>query len=147
MIRRSPHVLGAVALSILVGCSSDSTTSPMDPPTNGGREIKENPSFGQDIQEIFDRVGCNSSSCHGTSQQADLDLRSGNSHAALVGVQATREPNRTRVIAGNAQDSYLVIKLEGRQEQGQQMPLGRGPLDNIDLTNIRNWIDRGAANN
>lgn len=147
MLGRSPHVLGALALSVLMGCSSDSTTNPNGPPGNGGREIKVNPSFVQDIQEIFNRIGCNSSSCHGATPAAGLDLRSENAHAALVGVASTNEPNRTRVIPGNAQDSYLVIKLEGRQQVGTQMPQGRSALDNIDLTNIRNWIDQGAANN
>jgi hypothetical protein len=146
MTGRSPHVLGALALTVLVGCSSDSTTNPNGPPGNGGREIKASPSFAQDIQEIFNRIGCNSSSCHGATPAGGLDLRSGNSHAALVGVRSTNEPSQTRVIAGNAQGSYLVIKLEGRQQVGTQMPQGRGTLDNIDLTNIRNWIDQGAAN-
>ncbi len=147
MPTRSPHVLGALALSVLVGCSSDSTTNPNGPPGNGGREIKANPSFAQDVQEIFNRIGCNSSSCHGATPAAGLDLRTGSSHGALVGIASTNEPSQTRVIAGNAQDSYLVIKLEGRQQVGTQMPLGRGALDNIDLTNIRNWIDQGAASN
>ncbi len=55
--------------------------------------------------------------------------------------------NEVRVIAGDAQNSYLVKKLEGRQTVGARMPLNGAPLDNIDLTNIRNWIDQGAQNN
>jgi hypothetical protein len=64
-----------------------------------------------------------------------------------VVVQATTEPQRILVIPGNAEDSYLVVKLEGRQTIGQRMPLGRAPLDSIDMGNLRNWIDRGAKNN
>ena len=52
-----------------------------------------------------------------------------------------------RVVPGNATDSYLVIRLEGRQTVGNRMPLGGSPLDNIDLTNVRNWIAQGAQRN
>ena len=41
----------------------------------------------------------------------------------------------------------LEHALEGRQSVGLQMPRGGTPLDNIDLTNIRNWINNGAPNN
>jgi hypothetical protein len=52
-----------------------------------------------------------------------------------------------RVIPGNANDSYLIVKVEGRQSVGQRMPIGGSPLDNIDLTNLKNWISQGAKNN
>jgi hypothetical protein len=110
------------------------------------RVIKAQPSFANDIQEIFNRRGCTSSSCHGTSQQAGLDLRSGSSYGNLVNVDATQE-SKLRVRPGNANDSYLVIKLEGRQTAGARMPIGGSALDNIDLTNIKNWINNGAENN
>ena len=57
------------------------------------------------------------------------------------------ESPKIRVVAGDAVNSYLVMKLEGTQSVGLQMPRGLGALDNIDLTNIKNWIDNGAANN
>jgi hypothetical protein len=40
-----------------------------------------------------------------------------------------------------------VIKVEGRQSVGASMPQTGSPLDSIDLTNLRNWIDQGALNN
>ena len=51
------------------------------------------------------------------------------------------------VIPSNANDSYLVKKLEGRQSVGARMPLGGEALDNIDLSNVKNWINQGAKNN
>ena len=45
-----------------------------------------------------------------------------------------------------AYNSYLVIKLEGRQTIGVKMPLG-GSLDAVRLQNIKNWINKGANNN
>ena len=77
---------------------------------------------------------------------AGLDLRSGASFASLVSVRATSEPI-LRVIPGDANGSYLVIKLEGRQSVGDRMPQTGAALDSIDLTNIRNWIAQGALNN
>ena len=59
---------------------------------------------------------------------------------------AQSEAGKIRVIPGNAQDSYLVIKIEGRQGVGSRMPVG-GALDAVDITNIRNWINEGAKNN
>lgn len=112
----------------------------------GGRVVLDDPAFAANIQEIFDRRGCNASSCHGSIQEAGLDLRSGSSHASLVNVQATSEPI-LRVIPGNANGSYLVIKLEGRQSVGERMPRGQNPLDATDLANIKNWINNGAPNN
>lgn len=39
-------------------------------------------------------------------------------------------------------------QLEGASGiAGSRMPLGGTPLDNIDLTNTKNWINQGAANN
>ena len=65
-------------------------------------------------------------------------------HAAGVGVASTSEPSLLRVDPGNPDDSYVVVKLEGRQSVGARMPLNAPPLDDIDLTNIRNWIAADA---
>lgn len=46
----------------------------------------------------------------------------------------------------DATNSYVVIRLEGRQRIGLTMPFGSS-LDSIDLTNIKNWINNGALNN
>jgi len=135
--------------SFLAACGgSDSPTAP----GNGGdtpepRSIKDDPSFANDIQEIFDRRGCSSSSCHGAAKSAGMDLRKGAARSNLVGVTSTGDPTQTRVIPGDAQNSYIVMKLEGRQTAGSRMPLGGAPLDNVDLTNIKNWINKGAKAN
>ncbi len=139
--RRGPTLV--MLLLALAACGGDDgPTEPVDP----GRVVKANPAFAADIQEIFDRVGCSSSSCHGSAMRAGLDLRPGNAWASLVGVTATNEPI-LRVSPGDAEESYLVIKVEGRQTVGSPMPLGGTPLDDIDVTNLRNWIDNGAPNN
>ena len=145
------HSLAAllVLAAALLGCGGDSGTGP--DPSNGtdpgpGRTIKEDPSFASDIQEIFNRKGCTASSCHGSFQEAGLDLRSGTSYGQLVNVPST-QTGIFRVIPGNADGSYLVMKVEGRAAVGAQMPVGGTPLDNIDLTNLKNWINQGAKSN
>jgi hypothetical protein len=60
---------------------------------------------------------------------------------------AASQASVARVIPGNANDSYIVVKVEGRQTVGVRMPLGGSALDNIDLTNLKNWINLGAKNN
>ncbi len=141
----------AVAVALLLAACSDSGTGPDDDPNNGGnggdtRVIVADPAFGAVIQDIFNRRGCASGSCHGTSERAGLNLTAGNAYANLVDVIAT-QAGVARVIPGNANDSYLIVKVEGRQTVGAQMPVGGAALDNIDLTNLKNWINQGAKNN
>jgi hypothetical protein len=135
-----------IALPSLLLVAAACGDSPSEPDVDDPRVVKENPSFVTDIQEIFTRKGCTSSGCHGTGPQAGLDLRPGSAYAALVGVAASSEPIQ-RVIPGNPDGSYLVIRVEGRQTVGNRMPLGGTPLDDIDRANLRNWILRGAAEN
>ncbi len=146
---RSFLVLAAVV--VVSACSSED--DPIAPPGNGGngdggggRMVEDNPSFSGTIQEIFERRGCSASSCHGAARSGGLQLTLGDAYDNLVNVQGVAEPI-LRVIPSDAEGSYLVIKLEGRQSVGSSMPLGGSSLDNIDLTNIKNWIDQGAANN
>ena len=131
-------------ISVASGCSSDD--SPTSPNGSGSQTTKPDPSFASDIQEIFDRRGCSSAGCHGAAQSEGLDLRASNSFGELVNADATQTAGK-RVIPGDAAGSYLVVKLEGRQSTGGQMPLGGSPLNSTDLQNIKNWINQGAKNN
>jgi hypothetical protein len=136
-------------VSAVVACGGDGPTAPGPGagPEGPTRTIKAQPSFAEDVNEIFQRRGCAVSGCHGTGS-GGLVLTSSASanHGALVGVQANAE-SFAYVVPGDPDDSYLVIRIEGRQSVGQLMPLGSSPLDTIDVTNIRNWIANGAPNN
>ncbi len=136
------------ALVAIAGCGGDDgPTGPPGLPPAPTRVVKANPSLATDIQEIFNRVGCSGGSCHGAAQSAGLNLGSASAaFSSLVGVTATSEPI-VRVIPNDADNSYLVIKLEGRQSVGARMPLGGSSIDTVDLNNIKNWINTGAANN
>lgn len=147
--RPAAPALAALA-ALLVACGGgDGPTSPggNDGSSGGGNNdpsIKADPSFAGDIAPIFSRAGCTAGGCHGAPGEAGLNL-SASPYAALVNVPST-QTGEIRVIAGNANDSYLVKKLEGRAAVGVRMPVG-GQLGNVDLQNIRNWINQGAKNN
>ena len=135
----------------LAACGDDGPTGVGGDGDGGGettqRTIKAEPSFASDINEIFQRRGCATSGCHGSGAGGLTLTSSANAnYAALVGVQATSEVFPL-VDPNNAANSYLVIKTEGTQSVGQRMPLGSSALDNIDQTNIRNWIENGAPSN
>ena len=145
----------SLAVALALGACGDGGTGPSGDDgsdggsgggSGGGRSILPDPSFSGVIQEIFTRRGCASGSCHGTALAGGLDLRTGSSYANLVNV-GSNQVSTLRVIPGNANDSYLIVKVEGRQSVGQRMPIGGSPLDNIDLTNLKNWINQGAKNN
>lgn len=102
------------------------------------------------LQSIQDNVFTPScAGCHaggGASLPASLDLTSATaSFANLVDVVSVQNAALDRVTAGDADNSYLVQKLEGTQTAGQQMPLGGMPLDQPTIDAIREWIDTGAS--
>ena len=151
-LRAGPTGRGAALIlaTLLAACGGgDGPTGPggNDGSAGGGNNapiIKADPSFAGDIATIFTRTGCTAGGCHGNSPAAGLNLAS-SPYAALVNVPST-QTGEMRVIPGNANDSYLVKKLEGRAAVGGRMPVG-GQLGNTDLQNIKNWINQGAKNN
>lgn len=146
--------LGLMLGAILSGCGDGGPVAvepesapPVQPPPDRPRLLREQPSFAQDIQQIFQRRGCVASGCHAAVEpRAGLVLATGQSHAALVRVRARAE-DYLLVDPGNPVNSYLVMRVEGRQSVGNRMPLGQTPLDSIDIGNLRNWILNGAENN
>lgn len=104
------------------------------------------------IGEIESQIfAVNCAPCHITDSRGGLSLSAGNAYDNLVSVESTEAPGVFRVKPGDADNSYLVAKLEGRQTElggsGGQMPLGRTPLDQQTIDAIRAWIDAGAAEN
>lgn len=146
-IKYGPIVVATILLS--VACGGEGTPTGMDDDDGGGegggvtRSIKADPSLASDIWEIFVRRGCTSAGCHGGAV-SELTLSAvGNLHATLV--NAASSGGEIYVIPGDADQSYLAKRLDGRV--GPLMPLNGTSLDNIDLTNVRNWISAGASNN
>jgi hypothetical protein len=142
-MRRHVRSLGAylavLAIVLLTHCSSSTTTTETPP------SIKDDPSFSSDIQSIFNN-NCISSGCHNAGAAGGMVLLQGQSYTNLVNVASTQEPGKTRVIPNDSANSYIVIKLEGRQTSGNRMPSG-GSLDSNSIQNIKNWVDKGAKDN
>jgi hypothetical protein len=143
-MRTRTHLLGralaALTVLLVFGCGGDNGTSPQPPTT-----VKEDPSFSADIQPIF-TSSCVSSGCHGAAASAGLVLLQGQSYGSLVNVDSSQDNTKKRVLPGDADNSYIVIKLEGRQSIGARMPLG-GSLGANSIQNVKNWIGKGAKNN
>ena len=120
------------------GCGSEGPASPDD------GQVVENPSYRQDIQPIFNR-SCIVSACHNAeSTAAGLELTS------YSKIMAGSDGGTFRVvIPGNAQDSELIKRLEGRSDRlsRQRMPLGGPYLSQSEVQTLRNWVDKGAQNN
>ncbi len=83
--------------------------------------------------------------CHaGDNATLGMRLEDGLSHGMLIGVASLEVPNLNRIQPGDADNSYLVQKIEGRAAVGARMPLGGPPLALEDIAAIRAWIEDGA---
>lgn len=131
---------------VFLGAFLYTCKSPAQPDPNPGETAKEDPSFAADIQAIFNG-NCVGSGCHNATASAGLNLTQGQAYNNLVNVVSTSEPNFQRVLPNDAQNSYLVMKVEGRQTVGNRMPLNRSPLTTVQIQNIKNWINKGANQN
>ncbi|MCZ6855690.1 MAG: CHRD domain-containing protein [Gammaproteobacteria bacterium] len=98
--------------------------------------------FAETQIQIF-TPNCAVSGCHsGPGAPLGLDLSEGLAYGNLVGVASGQNPNINRVEPGDADNSYLVQKLEGNA--GTQMPLNRPPLPSAQIQMVRDWINAGA---
>jgi len=108
--------------------------------------VFSDPSFKHNIQPIFS-MSCTMPGCHDSTVKAGLVLLEGPAYINIANVNSTQDRSKKRVLPGDAENSYLVIKIEGRQSIGARMPLAREELDNIHIQNIKNWINKGAIDN
>ena len=89
------------------------------------------------------------SACHsgpsGPNLPAGMDLSSAaDSFSSLINISSLQEPTILRVAVSNAEDSYLIDKLEGTSTVGSRMPQNGPFLDQATIDVIRLWIDSGA---
>lgn len=118
-------------------CGGDSGTEPEEPDLDVATL--------SEIQTDVFTPSC--ASHHGPSSAAGgLNLTAGASYANLVNVPSTQVA-LNRVTPGDAENSYLVHKIEGRDGiEGQPMPVGPS-LTNEQIAAIKQWINAGAPNN
>ncbi|UCE18048.1 MAG: hypothetical protein JSV84_14465 [Gemmatimonadota bacterium] len=129
-----------IFISMYFQCSDDENCVEPGNGTDG------EPSFASDIQPIFS-ASCAISGCHdATTASAELVLTEGQAYAQLVDVLSTQDAGKKLVTPGDAENSYLVMKLEDRASVGSAMPLG-STLSDEEIQRIRDWIDAGAEDN
>jgi hypothetical protein len=96
------------------------------------------------------RAAC--TGCHNAQNArfaANLNLADGSAYGQLVNARSTNKAGAVRVIPGDAENSYLIHKIEGRAGiAGERMPRTTGPfLTTGQILIIKTWIERGAQNN
>ena len=112
------------------------------------------PTFSSIQNEIFNngdssgRVAC--IQCHNAVGAffSGLNLTQNVAYANLVNVSSRGKVGAIRVIPGDAENSYLIHKLEGRPGiVGLRMPFNGPPyLTDGQILVIRRWIELGARN-
>ena len=121
-------------------CGGDSPTSPT-PPAPGGLL----PQLSSIQTIIFDASCIGHHGDHAT--EAGLDLTAGNAYSNLVNVPSVQVA-LNRVSPGNAENSYLIHKLDGRSGiVGDRMPTNGPFLTTAQIDVIEQWINDGARNN
>ena len=129
-------------------------TFPSGDGTEGGDFVVEfevqgiQPSLASIQNNIFTPT-CSVAGCHsgppGPNLPTGMDLSSAAaSFSSLINIASFQEPTIFRVAVGDADNSYLIHKLEGTSAQGSRMPQGGPFLDQATIDVIRLWIDSGA---
>ena len=131
----------------LTACGGDSPTAPTTTPTaptGGGDTLMPTLSS---IQTLVFNASCVDH--HGENNvDGDLDLTDGMSYAELVNMPSFQVPALDLVEPSDAENSYLIHKLEGRAGiVGTQMPPAAQPLTTAQIDVIKQWITNGAQNN
>lgn len=120
---------GCTDLGSVVGSISDDDST----------MVADTVSFAEQVLPIF-QANCSGGPCHipGPEVTTGLSLKD---YTSVISGSNTR----LVVIAGNAQDSELIKRLEGRSQPS--MPYGRALLPDETVQLVRDWIDQGAMDN
>lgn len=121
-------------LSIFVGMLGVSCLNNVEDTTG---EVQTGVSYINDVQPIFNS---RCTSCHGNSGQVNLT-----SYQNLLASDGNFYGTNL-VVAGDADASGLVDKLEPNPDFGSRMPQG-GALTGNQIETIKAWINEGALNN
>ena len=135
-------LLCVTTLSACGGSENDTNTNEGSQDSNES-EITIEPTLAS-IQENVFTPTC--AQCHsGASAASDLKLDTlDNSVTFLIDVSSVEAPNLFRVATSDADNSYIIQKLEGTAAEGGRMPLNRTPLSDETIATIKEWINAGA---
>ena len=146
-MKKGVHTSIAISITIVLS-SCGGYDSPAQPSPNPNPTPTLQPTFSSISTQVFEGICVNCHNAAGAQFSGGLRLDAGQAYNQLVNTPSTGRPASIRVIPGNAGDSYLIHKLEGRSDiAGARMPLGAPPLPQADIDVIRTWIAQGAQNN
>lgn len=117
----------------------------------GGVDCGRAPTFTELHDGIFATPRCANRFCHAPGvETGGLNLSGGKAVAhreLLVEATTATVSFSRRVVPGQADESYLVIKVSSPDPGGEEgrMPPGQ-PLDVCQISGIRLWIEGGAMN-
>ena len=113
-------------------------------PDMGAADGSTSAGFAATVWPIFNTAGCSGSYCHGGNAGGLVMSSESAAYGNLVGVKGST--CGTRVKSGDAANSTLIHKLEGKGAcfTGSKMPVG-GSLTASQLSTIKAWINAGAA--
>ena len=142
-------------LMLLVGAAVFAGTAACDEALSDltGPTPNLEPTFSSIQQEILNTTDSSGRpaciNCHNGNPFVPGNFVGANAYAALVGRASVEKPALLRVAPGDADNSYMVHKLEGGPNiVGERMPRGGGPfLTSGQMLVIRKWIADGAPNN
>ncbi len=85
--------------------------------------------------------------CHRPpTPKKELNLEAGAAYENLVSIPSLEIPSMMRVIPGDADNSYIIWKLEGREGiRNKPMPLNLPALPSVQIEVIKTWINEGAV--
>ena len=137
-------VLAAAALVLVSACSSTSGSSAAAGPTATFTDVYAM------LYPTTTNARCNF--CHGlpANDRSNGNLSMGNdkaaAYAALVGKAAAGSACKDRmlVVAGQPENSLMLMKLSENPACGSRMPLGGNLLTDPQREMVRSWIAAGA---
>src|SRR5262245_22449141 len=151
MVKVATLCLG-VLLSLCAGC--DTTVHrpaeglPDAAPTQRCLEANQHSDFAWIRDNVFKTSCANFSSCHqGTRPPGNLNLTPDRSYAQLVNIASSQQTGWTRVVPGDPERSYLLVKLRlvpGPLGDGDFMPPNSPPICSEKIEALRRWIADGA---
>jgi hypothetical protein len=141
-VRRASLALALVSSVVGIACVSCSSE-----PTPITKPSTKTASFKTDIVPIV-QESCALTACH-SSKESNLGIFLAFDAAQIYGELKKTSPTAAGekfVVPGDPAKSYLIVKLEGKQSVGTEMPPGEKlPLAQIEL--FKKWIADGAKDN
>jgi len=139
---RGGLLVAACVVLLFAGCGGDGVIVEGPPPPP--------PPMPPTLTQLQDQIftpRCAFVGCHGPFPNLGLVLLRGQSYSSLVNVTSAELAPMKRVLPGQPNNSYIVLKLQGDPRiTGERMPYGGPYLSASDIQMVRDWIAAGAKN-